>query len=156
MQEIIVVSDNHGEIKNCLSVQTMYPNAIYIHCGDTQLSLEETPNFIQVKGNNDDSLDLPKQRIVKIEGLKILVCHGDKKPYPIDEFVAKEAKQLACALACYGHTHIPSISHYQGVDCVNPGSSHPYGNRDMSEASYAYIVIDQGKIMQKEIRRFDK
>lgn len=154
MQEVIVVSDNHGEVQHCLSVQNMYPDAIYIHCGDTQLKLEETPGFIQVKGNNDWLLDLPKQRIVEIEGVKVMICHGDQKAFPLEKTLPEEARRLGCTLVCYGHTHIPLIHIHKGVDCVNPGSSRPHGNRDMSPASYAYLVLDQGKVIQKEIRRF--
>lgn len=154
MQEIIVVSDNHGEIQHVLSVQKKYPTAYYIHCGDSQLRKEETPGFIQVRGNNDPCMELPDQVVVEIEGLKIMVCHGHHKYFPLEKNLAMEAKQLGCSLVCYGHTHVPYLGEYEGVKVVNPGSTSPFHNRDGSLPSYAYLSVEDGKVKEMEIRRF--
>ena len=59
------------------------------------------------------------------------------------ETLAARAKELACDVALYGHTHTPLISEVGGVTLVNPGSL----RFDVGAGgSYAYLVVNGKKV----------
>ena len=81
MKRILVLSDSHGNVNNMVTaVSRLHPDMI-IHLGDCWADAEQLhrkfPMTImeQVPGNCDCRQDI-LERILLIEGKKILICHG--------------------------------------------------------------------------------
>lgn len=103
-------------------------------------------NFYGVAGNCD-SLPLPREITLDIEGVKILLTHGHSYGVKSDLLsLSLRARELGCRLAYFGHTHIAETVDVDGVTLINPGSvSHPlYGS-----PTYAYTVIEGGRAFTK-------
>ncbi len=144
--KIVVVSDNHGDIESLENIKAVHSDANFLfHCGDSGVALHHLDGFIAVKGNNDYHLNLSKEMIVEVEGIKFLIVHGDQ----LISFFGKQklidrAKELECQVICFGHTHIYEEIYIDECIALNPGSlSH---NRDGSKPSYAIILIEHGNI----------
>lgn len=144
--ELIVVSDNHGRIEPLKEIRNKYPQAgAYIHCGDSELPPESLDGYVSVMGNNDYFYDYPNQRILNIDGIKILVIHGHRFSFSnrISQIVALAIKN-DCKIVCYGHTHVYDYRVVDGITIVNPGSL--WRSRDGSKPSYAVIKISGNEI----------
>lgn len=153
MEEIILVSDNHGEIKPLEYLQNTYPITDYfIHCGDSEMHPYQLNGFVSVQGNNDFFDAYPYERIIEIGKHRILVVHGHRHMvFRQPQMLADYAKKNDCDLAFYGHSHIPADDTIDGVRCLNPGSI--WHNRDGSKPSYMVIQLDGDKI-SVELKRY--
>lgn len=131
--------------------------------------------FISIKGNhecgycdehqNDESLELKKyiqwintqedQRIVEIQGIKILMIHSRMssnnappllyKGDSLDEFMEDYPNNVD--LICFGHTHIQLfIENFYGKRILNPGS---IGAAIDGKANFAIVDIDNDGISYK-------
>ena len=146
MKKILVLSDSHGNINNMIyAVKSNRPDMI-IHLGDCwadavnlQKKYPDIP-MERVPGNCDCTLETPV-RILYIEGIKILICHGHtygvKGGYLNLELAARE-KEVDIAL--FGHTHRVFYDWHNGVKLFNPGSigSPGYG----APPSYGLLYVD--------------
>ncbi len=154
MKQIVVMSDNHGYQASIKQGYELESDAdYYIHCGDSETHRSQDLNgWICVSGNNDWGLDLPRQSILEIEGLKCLITHGQFFGYFNKEVKMKELlEQNDCTVLFSGHTHMPSIEEEDGYIFINPGSTNlPRGG---SHPSYAVVYIDKGKLTA-EIKKF--
>ena len=81
MKRILVLSDSHGNVNNMVTaVGRLHPDMI-IHLGDCWADAEQLhrkfPMTVmeQVPGNCDCRQEV-QERILLIEGKKILICHG--------------------------------------------------------------------------------
>lgn len=130
---IAVVSDSHGDNTSIKKALGKIKKADYIfHLGDNVEDVEEFSKgfegeIINVKGNCDFlSRELAKElneKLVYIEGIKILATHGHK--YGVKENIFRlkyRAMELEANIVLYGHTHIPSIEYEEGIWFINPGS----------------------------------
>lgn len=153
MEEIILVSDNHGEIKPLEYLQNTYPITDYfIHCGDSEMHPYQLNGFVSVQGNNDFFDAYPYERIIEIGKHRILVVHGHRHMvFRQPQMLADYGKKNDCDLAFYGHSHIPADDTIDGVRCLNPGSI--WHNRDGSKPSYMVIQLDGDKI-SVELKRY--
>ena len=144
--QIIVVSDNHGRSQPIKDIKNMYPDAdLFIHCGDSEMYPEALEGFVAVAGNNDGYNFFPDEKIIDIQGLKILVCHGDNyfSAHRVD-LLKQRAKEEKFNLVCFGHTHAFFCKIEEGVCILNPGSI--TFNRDYSAPSYAIVSYTNGKL----------
>ena len=68
--KILVVSDYHGDEQILTDLVAKYANQVdlMVHCGDAELSPVQSPmnSFQAVRGNNDDGLNYPQQRLLTI------------------------------------------------------------------------------------------
>lgn len=153
MEEIILVSDNHGEVKPLQDLLNTYPiTDCFIHCGDSEMHPYQLNGFVSVQGNNDFFNAYPNERIVEIGKHRILVCHGHRHMiFSQPQMLADYARKKDCDLAFYGHSHIPKDDTINGVRCLNPGSI--WHNRDGSKPSYMIIQLDGDKI-SVELKRY--
>ena len=146
MKKILVLSDSHGNVNNMVTaVRNTHPDQI-IHLGDCWVDAEKLhqqfPMIMmeQVPGNCDGSQE-PVERILLIEGKRILICHGHtfnvKAGYLNLEYAAEERRVDA---ALFGHTHRVFYDKHNRVSYMNPGSigSPPYG----VPASYGILQVD--------------
>jgi len=143
---LVVISDSHGRNEVFTQLREMYPTAsAYLHCGDSECPASELDGFVSIQGNNDLYFDYPKQIILDLDGIRVLLIHGHQYPmYAVTEKLIEKAINEECQLVLYGHTHVYKVTQYKDIVLVNPGSIHY--NRDGSEPTYAIITILNGKI----------
>jgi hypothetical protein len=106
---------------------------LIIHCGDltSELVLDDLKNIsklVAVRGNMD-YMNLPKEKILNIEGFNIGIIHGDII-YPRGDLLKMKyyclEKNLDILIS--GHTHIPLIKKIEvselnkKIVLLNPGS----------------------------------
>lgn len=110
MKKIVVMSDNHGQHDMLEYVKEKEPQAdYYVHCGDSEAAYKEMlTGYICVKGNNDWSLDLPMEARFEVEGIPILITHGQYFGYFNRELAMNDLlTRNQCRVLLCGHTHTP-------------------------------------------------
>ena len=146
MKKILVLSDSHGNINNMTDVvQEVLPDLV-IHLGDCwsdAASLHKTyPTlpFEQVPGNCD-YVQEGQERILLVEGVKILICHGHTLNVKAGYLTLQmEAQARKVDAALFGHTHRAFYGNHNGIVFLNPGSigAPPIG----IPPSYGLLLID--------------
>lgn len=154
MKTIFAFSDIHERTlpPNLEEVANESDYVFFLGDGAARLAcLSGHKNFYAVRGNCD-IMPLPAEQIIEVEGVRILLTHGDAYRVKSDLLsLSLRAAELGCSLAVYGHTHFAERTEYNGVTLINPGAlSHP-----MSQTpTYAYIVIEKGKILSSFVPVF--
>jgi len=155
MTLLLAFSDTHGDISSAEKIVKLYPQAAKIlHLGDfvsdsiILKKLFPDKDVLAVNGNCDGFVHretIPDERILDIEGKKILMVHGHRFGVKSElERLAKYAKQKEADLVLFGHTHIPVDVEKLGIHLLNPGSpSYPNG---IGYPSYALIEVGHGMI----------
>ncbi|HAJ16097.1 MAG TPA: YfcE family phosphodiesterase [Erysipelotrichaceae bacterium] len=153
MKKLVIMSDNHGDMNIMSDIRVLEPDAdLYIHCGDSEATHKmQLEGFVCVAGNNDWGLDLPRFAKLKVEGVSILITHGQFYGYfDREKHMIKDLKKHGCTLMFSGHTHMPSIKSEGKYTFINPGStSWPRGG---SKRSYAVVTLDDGQITSAKIK----
>lgn len=149
MKTIFAFSDIH-ESSFPPSLMPVAEESDYVFfLGDGAARLRELSahkGFYAVKGNCD-YIDLPRETVVEIESVRVLLTHGDAYRAKTDLLpLSCRAKELGCSLVFFGHTHLPEIIKDDGVTLVNPGS---LGQSRFTAPSYAYTVIEKDKVVSK-------
>ena len=143
MKKLVIMSDNHGFDEMIDYVYNKEKDAdFYIHCGDSETYYpHKLTGWIAVKGNNDWAIDLPKSAIFEVEGMRILVMHGQNFGYFNREYVMNDlCTTNNCQILISGHTHMPMFQVDGDFYYINPGSTTlPRGG---SKPSYAVVTID--------------
>lgn len=151
MAGILVLSDTHvrrsadlpREILELARRADLVIHAGDFTHGDVLAELGELSEVVAVKGNMDVfsfSVDLPKQREVEIEGVRIGIIHGSGSP--------NQAVKRACAaftdcdVIVFGHSHQPLLTEWGGVVMFNPGS--PTDHRFALFPTYGWLKIEAG------------
>lgn len=127
--KILVVSDSHG---NSVMLQRIIdresPFDRLVHCGDGAADLlyvrlpAATPVTL-VLGNVDRArgIELPASEVLEVEGVRILVTHGDAFHVKSDYgALARAARTQGFDAALFGHTHIKHLRARRPV-LFNPG-----------------------------------
>lgn len=145
-QYIVAVSDTHGRHHVLPDIKALHPDALaYIHAGDSEVSEDELFGFVTVRGNNDVFYPMEEHRIISVLNKRILVVHGHQSfMYRMKERMAEMAKDYACELVIYGHTHVFNVETIDDITLINPGSLHY--NRDGSGTTYAVIYLEGNTI----------
>ena len=148
MKRVLVLSDSHGNLNNMVTAVRKTMPEMIIHLGDcwgdAELLRRKFPSIPmeQVPGNCDCRQEF-QERILLVEGKKILICHGHtlnvKAGYMHLKYTAEERKVDA---ALFGHTHRVFYEHHNGVSYLNPGSigAPPFG----IPPSYGIMEVDGG------------
>lgn len=147
MKKILVLSDSHGYVNNMIeAVKRVKPDMI-LHLGDVLVDVKDLEGYFpkilveSVPGNCDCTM-ASTERILEIEGKRILICHGHtyqvKSTYLNLQYAAME-KEVDVAL--FGHTHKAFYQNHNGVIMMNPGSigCPPYG----IPPSYGILELDE-------------
>lgn len=158
--KILVVSDSHRDNDRLMSViKNEAPFDMFVHCGDVEgaeymLSrILECPYEI-VSGNNDFFSELPREREIEIEGVRLFVTHGHYYGVSMDYSVlADEGKARGADIVLFGHTHRPCIEKYGKVLLINPGSI-AYPRQEGRKKSYAVVEISKKGSIYAEIKYF--
>ena len=144
----VVFSDSHGDTAAMReAVEREAPDQI-LHLGDLAGDAERLGiRFPQIPleyvcGNCDGFTETPDQRILRVEGKRILMMHGHrynvKLTYASAAYAAREAE---ADILLFGHTHIPYCEQVDGLWMLNPGSC---GGRG---ATYGVISLENGEVM---------
>lgn len=148
--KLVVFSDSHGSRSRLAAAKEMHPDAdMFVFLGDGIRDAERVfdgcPFFAAVCGNCDSSflfcvLDVPEERMLDIDGCRILCMHGHKHGVKFSlEPLKQYAKGKNADLVLYGHTHIPLETRDGGTVLFNPGS--------VGQGSYGIVYIEKGEIL---------
>lgn len=143
--KIALLSDTHGNKKFIEKILPRLMRAdLVIHLGDHFYDMDKFipqlgDKLVTVYGNCDGG---GEDKILVKEGVKILVCHGDKYRVKLGlTRIYLKALEIGAKLVLYGHTHVAKIDYEQDVTLINPGSMTHFGRK-----SYCEIQIDDGVI----------
>lgn len=147
MKTLVVFSDTHGKRSAIGRLSHLFgENDFLVHLGDGAADMRDTrvqypEKCVVLRGNCDMGGLGEEERVLEVEGVKILCCHGHK--YGVKSSLTRlwlRAKELGCTVALYGHTHRAAVDEQEGVLCVNPGALGAY-----LEPSYCYLVVSGKK-----------
>lgn len=148
--KILLVSDTHKKNENYfLALKQVRPDMV-IHCGDGEgcenalTEAADCPVEI-VLGNNDFFSELPREKVLEIEGYRIWVTHGHNYYVSMGrETIMREAYARGMDIVCFGHTHRPVVDVEESVTALNPGSL-SYPRQEGRRPSYIIMELQQGK-----------
>lgn len=147
--KILVMSDSHGAWESmCRAVEQEQPRQILflgdgLHDADRlHVRYPDLP-IITVPGNCDhDFFDEP-ERLIEIDGVRILMMHGHTRRVKYDSLAAYyAAREMGAQILLYGHTHRPLVDYDGHLFTMNPGT---IGGR-RTNSTYGVILIENGKI----------
>lgn len=146
---ILVVSDTHG---NQINLFKAHEDAgavdAIIHLGDGETdaamvaSIEGCPAIV-VAGNCDIGSTAPRELVREWEGVRLLLCHGDR--YGVKMGLARlieQAQAIGVHAVLYGHTHHALHEQHGDLLVLNPGTL--WGRAPF--LSYALLEINHGCI----------
>ena len=147
MKKVLVLSDSHGDVDAMERAVARERPDLILHLGDLcrdfdelQRRLPMTQAMQNVCGNCDGFTEVPDQRVLLVEGKRILMMHGHryevKLGYSRAMWAAREAE--ADILLC-GHTHIGLDRDLMGLHLMNPGSCRG------SRGTYGVIELGEGE-----------
>lgn len=150
--KILVFSDSHGYLQNMVKAVNKNKDVqMIIHLGDiVGDALELQKKFPQyplhyVRGNNDFGMEHPKEKILEIEGLKILLTHGHAYGVKNDyQRIISMGNSLKVNAVFFGHTHQREEFLSNRMLVLNPGSIGIPKYPDPK--TYCVVVFDSGKI----------
>lgn len=152
MNRILIVSDSHGLTKELHALRERHLEEvdIMIHCGDSQLIMDEPSmaGFLAVRGNCDFDARYPLERIEEFSGKKVYVTHGHT--YSVKTSLMSiyyRARELNADIVCFGHSHVLGAEKISDILFINPGSILlPRERREKT-----YVILE---IVKKKIRLF--
>ena len=138
---LIVCSDSHGRWDRLAAVfarEREFDFAVFL--GDGAADTRRVPVFaveraVLVRGNCDPPGSAPPARVLEAEGFRVYCTHGYLENVKWGrERLIECAKESGCALALFGHTHMPLFEKRDGVYLFNPGALHDgvYGVADLT------------------------
>ncbi len=153
MTRIAVLSDSHDATGMLELVAQFIEAREYdhvFHLGDLaqdakRLAARLDRKVLFVAGNCDFFARDAREIEVKVEGVRMLMTHGDK--YGVKggyDRLSDRAQELSCALALFGHTHVPFAGHVGAALLVNPGA--------LQNGRFAELEIENGKIVPRLLR----
>lgn len=136
LKKILVISDTHKNISNAIDVISREKPDYVLHLGDHADDADELKHIfpeadvIGVCGNCDwaSFYSAPLERMLDIDGVKILMCHGHTYSVKqgIGGYVAA-ATVKGAHIALFGHTHKPMLENNGNMIIMNPGTVSTYG-----------------------------
>lgn len=128
---ILVMSDTHGYLADCLSVMEHCIDDVdvIIHLGDGASDFEKAQTIfpdklsIGISGNCDYNSNLPTEREISLGEKEFFITHGSN--YNVKRTMLElsiVAKNNNVDICLFGHTHKPSFSQEENIIFINPGS----------------------------------
>lgn len=145
---ILVLSDSHGNIPAMVwAVEKAKPEMI-LHLGDCWRDAENLHGrfpkipLVQVPGNCDFRSKETQEKVIEIEGVRILLCHGHT--YGVKQSLTRAglaAEERDLDVFLFGHTHRAMVERRGKTLFMNPGSiGEPF------RASYGILTIAEGAV----------
>ena len=153
--KILVFSDSHGKYERMADVFSRDKYDVVLFLGDgisdfdkLQKSNMTSARMIAVKGNCDLFDGTPEERIIELDGFRVLMLHGHGKNVKHGTTVLEYyAREKEVDLVLYGHTHsrdIRRIENEKPFYIFNPGS---IGASSYLNPSFGYIDTVNGQIV---------
>ena len=128
-KKVLVISDTHGRTDNLDKILPLVqPIDQLIHLGDVGRDID----YIEVvsgcpccfvAGNNDFYSELPRERLIKLNGVPIFLTHGHYHYVNSrKDFIRSAALQRGARIALFGHTHVPYMEEDEAILVANRGS----------------------------------
>ncbi len=137
--KIIVFSDSHRDVDSMEKVSRALKPDMILHLGDhctdgieLEQRLEDIPVII-VKGNCDLWTAVDEEKMLDLDGCRILMTHGHN--YGVRNGYAKiiaNARKRGADIVLCGHTHIPRIIKSEDICLMNPGRTGEYARGSFS------------------------
>ena len=145
--KILVLSDSHGAVDNMIRcVELTQPRQI-LHLGDcvrdTQALCRRFPQLPleTVPGNCDWGNLNEAERLLELEGVRILMMHGHTRNVKTSVLSAQyAAREWGADMLLFGHTHRPMVDYDGTLYTMNPGSI-----GDSLHPTYGILTIENGK-----------
>jgi putative phosphoesterase len=145
-----VLSDTHGRLHKAeQAAKAIKGMDLLLHAGDfvsDAYHIEKSLGcrILCVAGNCDFCTLEPEEKIVELEGVKILLTHGHLYgvKYGYDRLLTR-AKELSVKIVVFGHTHMTENVIIDNVLLLNPGSA--VFPRSGGSGTYAVLNIEKGK-----------
>jgi len=149
MKLYLVLSDTHGDLYTVKKIIARYPQIDgVIHLGDYYRDAKNIKlhysdlDVIMVPGNCDFVYDVPSDKVLEVEGKRILLTHGHS--YNVKsgiERLERKAVKENIDLVLFGHTHCPLQEYRSNITFVNPGSiGYPRG---LPNPTYGLLEISK-------------
>ena len=145
MYTLGVVADSHYYRNMLEKVAERFRDVdAVVHLGDCWRDGEELAVLTKkpvhaVRGNCVSVMDGPAEAEFEIEGVKLIITHGDRYDVKYSPFrLNMRAAEKGCSLCLYGHTHVADETQVRGVTMVNPGA--------LKYGKYALVTLDKGVI----------
>lgn len=163
--KILVIGDTHGKLDKFYKVYDRLKGIdLIIHTGDFKNDAIEIADALDipvvgVKGNCDGSMSSSDFETVETEYGNILVTHGHMQGVSYsDDRLIYLAEENDCVAVCFGHTHVPCYTEYDGIYVINPGSltrprdgsSGSYGIITTTESTFAASIVYYNSTFDKE------
>ena len=161
-KKVLVISDTHGRTDNLDKILPLVqPLDQLIHLGD----VGRDTDYIEVvsgcpccfvAGNNDFYSELPRERLIKLNGVPIFLTHGHY--YYVNsrkDFVRSAAVQRGAKIALFGHTHVPYIEEEAGILVACPGSLSLPRQADHCP-TYLLLYISEDGSFRAEMKKVEK
>lgn len=145
---LLILSDFHGNISHMEQAVELVQPRMILHLGDCWQDGEQLHRlfpgtaFEQVPGNCDYRSSQPQEKLLEIEGKRILLCHGHT--YHVKESLLEAgyaAEEQQADLFLFGHTHQPLWDFRGRTIFLNPGSIGDY-----YRPSYGVVRIQNGTL----------
>ena len=158
---LLVFSDSHGRWDRLKAIIDRSDADAILFLGDgikdfDRIASDYSRNaiLIGVKGNCDGYDGTPDERILALDGVKILMLHGHTRGVKHGlETLEAYGRIKGADLILYGHTHVPHVKYVSEYDrpyyIFNPGS---IGAQCYDGASYGYIEFVNGKIVANHVK----
>ncbi len=153
--KILVFSDSHGRYDRMADVISRDRYDVVLFLGDGLGDFDKlqennmgSTRMIAVKGNCDFFDGTPDERIIELDGFRVMMLHGHKLGVKSGttnlEYYAREK---GVDLVLYGHTHSADVRHIEGEKpfyILNPGS---IGASCYLSPSFGYIETVKGQLV---------
>ena len=153
--KVLVCSDSHGNAQALVrAVEQEQPRQV-LFLGDGLSDADKLqrrfPDLVitAVPGNCDwGSLDEP-ERLLELEGVRILMMHGHTRRVKYDSLAAiYAARELGAQVLLFGHTHVPLVDYDGSLYTMNPGTV-----GDPRRGTYGILVLEKGTVVDCSTRR---
>lgn len=154
-----LLSDTHQILDTAYkAIEAMDSIDLLIHAGDhfrdaTKIASSINVPVHAVVGNCDSRTEGPEEKLLEIEGTRLLITHGHRYNVKISIYsLINRAVEIKANVVIYGHTHVPGYGHAKVSGCssgeglliINPGSiSKP---TDDGRYSYGVLEINNGVV----------
>ena len=140
--KLLITSDVHGRSDLLHQVIEKHKDVdVHINAGDMCLAPNVLNKFqvITVSGNNDYNRELPNERLLEFNGLKIWLTHGHLEHVKLGlERLKQKALKEAVHVCVFGHTHKQYLNVHHKIIFINPGS--------LGDGSKSYALYENGKV----------
>lgn len=143
---VLVVSDSHGDVEHMRRAAELVKPELMLHLGDGWRDAEELSRRLpelpieKVPGNCDFRMNAPMERVLELEGKRVMLCHGHTLGVKTDlGMLLRAALERGADAVLFGHTHKPFVDIRRGVVMLNPGSIGSY------RPTYGTLTFEDGK-----------